>query len=611
MPTTEEQVAKWLEEISVNGSDEEDNLLEEFDSDDSVEDPNYVADYEDDLENILVTTPDDANIQSTSSPIQEAITTGTGQQRKQLDCEHLIINPSKSTIRGKNKYIWNSEPSSSNKISNRTPSRNIVHIIPGSKDEARHLIEPLECFEKFFTSHLMDEVLIRTNEDIELKASKYKIQSSTVSQTGKEELRALLGLLVLSGALKNNHLSSKELFDPSICGSQNIAAMSCERFEFLIKCLHFDDRSTREERKKTDKFAPIRNIWEIFIKQCRELYKPGSYVTIDEQLLAFKGRCPFRMYIPNKPAKYGIKIVLVCDVRTKYMFDACPYLGKNGDTTIKEPLGSYYCKLLTKTIHGTNRNLTADNWFTSVPLAEQLLERPYNLTFIGTIRNNKQEIPVEFKHNLSRLVGTSIFGFNDKLTLVSYKPKPQKTVLLISTMHDKPSVDPVSGKPLIVLSYNETKGAVDTFDQMYGHTSCSRKTRRWPLCMFYGMLNMAMLNSFIIYVSNCEVLKLKSMSRRDFLKKLSKYLCSNWCSTRLEERPTLKKRVRAAIHHTVGTLKNQEDSTGEPPIKRGKRSMCEFCPPKLKRMSVHYCAKCEKTYCMEHRSPNCIQCDKK
>ncbi|GBP30200.1 hypothetical protein EVAR_94508_1 [Eumeta japonica] len=31
-------------------------------------------------------------------------------------------------------------------------------------------------------------------------------------------------------------------------------------------------------------------------------------ITLDEQLLAFRGRCAFRQYIPNKPAKYGIKV---------------------------------------------------------------------------------------------------------------------------------------------------------------------------------------------------------------------------------------------------------------------------------------------------------------
>jgi len=64
------------------------------------------------------------------------------------------------------------------------------------------------------------------------------------------------------------------------------------------------------------------------VKNCQTVYSPGENITIDEQLLAFRGRCGFRMHIPNKPAKYGIKIMMACDARSKFMLNAIPYLGK-------------------------------------------------------------------------------------------------------------------------------------------------------------------------------------------------------------------------------------------------------------------------------------------
>lgn len=33
------------------------------------------------------------------------------------------------------------------------------------------------------------------------------------------------------------------------------------------------------------------------------------------------------MYIPNKPAKYGVKLVLANDVHSKYLLAGIPYLG--------------------------------------------------------------------------------------------------------------------------------------------------------------------------------------------------------------------------------------------------------------------------------------------
>lgn len=115
-----------------------------------------------------------------------------------------------------------------------------------------------------------------------------------------------------------------------------------------MNCFRFDDKSTREERRSQDNFAPIRELWEPFIQTCRNNYKCGTYATIDEQLMGFRGRCPFRMYIPSKPTKYGLKVVMMCDSKTNYMLDAMPYVGKtnlNG-----ESLGTYYVKTLSETL---------------------------------------------------------------------------------------------------------------------------------------------------------------------------------------------------------------------------------------------------------------------
>ena len=57
-------------------------------------------------------------------------------------------------------------------------------------------------------------------------------------------------------------------------------------------------------------------------------YIPGPHITVDEQLLAFSDRCAFRMHIANKPANYGIKLIMACDAESKYMLNAMPFLGK-------------------------------------------------------------------------------------------------------------------------------------------------------------------------------------------------------------------------------------------------------------------------------------------
>lgn len=115
-------------------------------------------------------------------------------------------------------------------------------------------------------------------------------------------------------------------------------------------------------------------------------YKPSSYVPIDKQPVGLMGNCPFRIYVPNKPIKYG----MVCDISTKYMLNAEQYLYKSTVST-KQPLADNFVeKLVVATISGS----TLNNLFASIPLDEHLLEKSKLIT-VGTIRKNKRELPSE------------------------------------------------------------------------------------------------------------------------------------------------------------------------------------------------------------------------
>jgi len=58
------------------------------------------------------------------------------------------------------------------------------------------------------------------------------------------------------------------------------------------------------------------------------LYNPGPNITVYEMLVAFRGRCPLRQYMPSKPSKYGLKIRAACDVNTSYALNMQVYTEK-------------------------------------------------------------------------------------------------------------------------------------------------------------------------------------------------------------------------------------------------------------------------------------------
>lgn len=117
------------------------------------------------------------------------------------------------------------------------------------------------------------------------------------------ELKAFVDILYFAGMHKLSGTNIKRLWKPYGMSIFR-CAMSKNHFLFLLLCLRFDDRATREERKSQDRLAHIRETWEAFIANCTAYYEPYQNVTIDEQLLGFRSKCIFRMYIPNKPDKY-------------------------------------------------------------------------------------------------------------------------------------------------------------------------------------------------------------------------------------------------------------------------------------------------------------------
>ena len=59
---------------------------------------------------------------------------------------------------------------------------------------------------------------------------------------------------------------------------------------------------------------------------------PDPFITADEQLIPWRGRCKFLQYLPSKPDKYGIKVFWACDAENQDPVGAVPYLGKIGNS---------------------------------------------------------------------------------------------------------------------------------------------------------------------------------------------------------------------------------------------------------------------------------------
>ncbi|XP_035204862.1 uncharacterized protein LOC118179809 [Stegodyphus dumicola] len=116
--------------------------------------------------------------------------------------------------------------------------------------------------------------------------------------------------------------------------------MSRNQFREIMRYLRFSDvRSTRADRLATKKFALASVTWYKLMENCYLCYNPGPEITVDEQLLPCKSRCRFIQYMANKPDKFGIKFWLATDVKSKYVLNGYPYVGKDEERPTNLQLG--------------------------------------------------------------------------------------------------------------------------------------------------------------------------------------------------------------------------------------------------------------------------------
>ena len=166
---------------------------------------------------------------------------------------------------------------------------------------------------------------------------------------------------------------------------------------------------------------------------------------------------------------------------------------------------------------------------------------------------------------------------NTPLTI--YKAKKAKLVYLLSSMHKTVSVDQAHRKklPETVKYYNLSKVGVDVLDQMARYHTCKSATRRWPVAVFYNIIDCACINAYIIY---CDITG-QRLSRREFLLQLIKEMC---CDPPAESAP-------APLPESVVARSSQ--------ISR-KRKQCQL--QQCRNKSSHSCHQCHKSCCGKHTS---------
>ena len=118
-------------------------------------------------------------------------------------------------------------------------------------------------------------------------------------------------------------------------------------------------------------------------------YTPGAYLVVDESLDLFRGRLAFRQCIPGKSHRYGAKLYKFC-LPNAYSWNLQIYCGnmeREANFNHSESVVLQLCQ----PILGQAATVFADNFYSSVPLAEKLLEE--KTYYCETVKQNRMYVP--------------------------------------------------------------------------------------------------------------------------------------------------------------------------------------------------------------------------
>ncbi|KAI2802424.1 hypothetical protein BLOT_009874 [Blomia tropicalis] len=409
---------------------------------------------------------------------------------------------------------------------------NSIFKYNGLTEYSKDIQSKVQAFSLFLTSEMIDHICIYTNQrTISIDPEWIPVDNI--------EMYAFIGAILFCSATKRNKENVNEIWKyiPGKSCSFFYSTFPRDRFKQLLKFIRFDDTNTREVRYQRDekgrpqnKIAPISQLWNMLIHNCKKAYVPGPMLCIDEQLQAFRGRCRFKVYNPNKPARYGIQYWLCNDVQTSYVWNGQIYQGaKDGKKEVNQ--GKRVVLDLVEGLY-PGCGIVADNKFTGFELGVELFKK--KITLNGTMRKIRKELPIIVQASKDRPIESSMClhfkpdekNPNFRAILVSYVPKKNKAVIMFSTQHQDLDIDVAnSNKPQVIIDYNKGKGGVDTFDRILASMNCYRSTNRYSLCIFYNMINISYQNSFVISVKANVFNSTAKYKRRQFVEELAYDLC--------------------------------------------------------------------------------------
>lgn len=359
--------------------------------------------------------------------------------------------------------------------------------------------EPIDFVELFLPPSLIEVIVNQSNLYAEQKNA-----PTSFRKISTQDIRSYIFVNMMFGIHKIPSYRQYWSKDPLLHVSCIADVMSRNRYEEICRYLHLTDSTKAIPRGQPgfDALYKLRPLIDCILTASEQYYYPGTALSFDEAMVPFTGRLYFKQYIKGKPNPWGVKVWCCADPSSGYLCNFRFYTGKE-DYPPEKGLGHHVVWSLGQRFLDRNHHFYFDNFFSSIQLSYDLLQR--STYSCGTIRTNRKHWPVEFR---KIVLANGEVRFRQSGNLLATVWKDKRQIALVST-NSSATTDTVQRRakggpiektiPNAVSNYNTNMGGVDLNDQLRSYYTIGRKSVKWWRCCFFYLLEVAVLNSYIIY----------------------------------------------------------------------------------------------------------------
>ena len=188
----------------------------------------------------------------------------------------------------------------------------------------------VEYFKLYFDGELVGDIKQESNSYAEQLLANPTARTKSLRDwvaTTTNELYAFFALVILMGVIvkksMKDYWSKRAVIETPFFAE----VFSRKRFLQILRVLHFVGNSSVPPGPRSDRIWKIRPIYDFLVDRFSNIFIPGKHLCIDESLLLWKGRLFFKQYIPKKRNRFGIKLFVLCDCKTRYILRFVVYTG--------------------------------------------------------------------------------------------------------------------------------------------------------------------------------------------------------------------------------------------------------------------------------------------